>query len=137
MGDKLWEGNAQLISSILKEATENGLSMIMTWMLQLKGTGKANGVDGVIVFTTMGTINPDGMGTFVGKGGLRTMNGEMVAIKGSGYSKSEAEKGKGTSILTFRTISQKLAWLNTTAAIEIIEGDPMFQQADITIYEWK
>ena len=52
VGDKLWEGNAQAITTIVKEANQNGTEMIVTYMLQVKGVGKASGLDGVIFFTT-------------------------------------------------------------------------------------
>jgi hypothetical protein len=34
-------------------------------------------------------------------------------------------------------MSQKLAWMNMTVAITTQEGDPMWKEFDLVVWEWK
>lgn len=137
IGEKLWEGKAKTMGMAIKGANADGVSMEYTWMAQVKGMGKAKGMDGNILFTGMTTISPTGGGGSSGTGLLTTMTGDMAVIKGSGYGKPEGGKGKGVALWNFMTMSQKLAWINMTVAISTQEGDPMWQEFDLVVWEWK
>ena len=137
IGEKLWEGKAKTMGMAIKGANADGVSLEYTWMAQVKGMGKAKGVDGNILFTGMTMITPTGGGGTRGNGMFNTMTGDMAVIKGAGYGKPEAGKGKGVGIWNFMTMSQKLAWMNMTVAITTQEGDPMWQEFDLVVWEWK
>lgn len=137
IGEKLWEGKAKTMGMTIKGANADGVSMEYTWTAQVKGMGKAKGVDGNIIFTGMTLISPTGGGGTKGTGMFNTMTGDMAVIKGAGYGKPEGEKGKGVGIWSFMTMSQKLAWMNMTVAITTQEGDPQWQEFDLVVWEWK
>jgi hypothetical protein len=137
IGEKLWEGKAKTMGMAIKGANADGVSLEYTWMADVKGMGKAKGVDGSIIFTGMTLISPTGGGGTKGTGMFTTMTGDMAVIKGSGYGKPEGAKGKGVGIWSFMTMSQKLAWMNMTVAITTQEGDPMWKEFDLVVWEWK
>ncbi|MGD0644591.1 MAG: hypothetical protein ABSA75_06775 [Candidatus Bathyarchaeia archaeon] len=137
IGEKLWEGKAKTMGMAIKGASAEGVSMEYTWMAQVKGMGKAKGVDGNIMFTGNTMISPTGGGGSMGTGLLTTMTGDMAVIKGSGYGKPEGGKGKGVALWNFMTMSPKLAWLNMTVALTTQEGDPQWQEFDLVVWEWK
>ena len=137
IGEKLWEGKAKTMGMAIKGANADGVSLEYTWMADVKGMGKAKGVDGNILFTGNTLISPTGGGATMGTGMFTTMTGDMAVIKGSGYGKPEGTKGKGVGIWNFMTMSQKLAWMNMTVAITTQEGDPMWKEFDLVVWEWK
>jgi hypothetical protein len=137
LGEKLWEGKGKTMSTTIKAATAEGVVLEYTWMAQLKGLGKAKGVDANVTFSAVVMMGPSGAGASQGQGLLMTMTGDMAVVKGSGYGKNEAGKSKGVGIWSFMTMSQKLAWMNNVVAIATMEGDPQWMEFDITINEWK
>ena len=128
---------AKTMGMAIKGANADGVSLEYTWMADVKGMGKAKGVDGNILFTGNTMISPTGGGGTMGTGMFTTMTGDMAVIKGSGYGKPEGAKGKGVGIWNFMTMSQKLAWMNMTVAITTQEGDPMWKEFDLVVWEWK
>jgi len=137
IGEKLWEGKAKTMEMAIKGADANGVKMEYTWVSQLKGMGKAKGVDGQVMFTGNTVISPTGVGGTMGTGLFTTMTGDMAVIKGSGYGKPEMGKGKGLGIWSFMTMSQKLGWMNMTAALTTQEGDAQWMEFDVVFWEWK
>ncbi len=103
IGEKLWEGKAKTMGMAIKGADADGVKLEYTWMAQLKGTGKAKGIDGQALFTGNTIISPTGGGGTTGTGLFTTMTGDMAVIKGTGYGKPEAGKGKGLGIWSFMT----------------------------------
>jgi hypothetical protein len=65
------------------------------------------------------------------------MTGDMAVIKGSGIGKVENGKGKAVSLMSFMTMASKLSWLNNLVAVVTTEGDPMWQEFELAIHEWK
>ena len=137
IGEKLWEGKAKTMGMSIKGANADGVMLEYTWMAQLKGMGKAMGVDGQVLFTGNTMISPTGGGTTMGTGMFTTMTGDMAVIKGSGYGKPEMGKGKGLGIWSFMTMSQKLNWMNMTVALTTQEGDAQWSEFDVVVWEWK
>ncbi len=135
LGEKLWEGKAKTMSMTVKGANAEGVMFEFTWMAQLKGSGKANGVDCNILFTANVVVSPVGIASFTGSGVFNTINGDTATIKGSGSGKGEGTNGKGVGIWSFSTLSPKLSWMNQTLAVVSQEGDP--QEADLVVWEWK
>jgi hypothetical protein len=60
IGEKLWEGKAKTMGMALKGANADGVMLEYTWSAQLKGMGKAKGVDGQVMFTGNTVISPTG-----------------------------------------------------------------------------
>ncbi len=137
IGEKLWEGKAKTVGMTIKGANAEGVALEYTWIADVKGMGKANGVDGNILFTGNTMISPTAGGGTLGTGIFTTMMGDMAVIKGSGYGKPEAGKGKGLGIWNFMTMSPKLAWMNMTVTIVTQEGDPNWKEFDVVVWEWK
>lgn len=137
IGEKLWEGKAKSMGMAIKGADADGVKMEYTWVAQLKGMGKAKGVDGQVMFTGNTVISPTGGGGTMGTGLFTTMTGDMAVIKGSGYGKPEMGKGKGVGIWSFMTMSQKLGWMNMTVALTTQEGDAQWMEFDVVVWEWK
>ena len=137
IGEKLWEGKAKTMGMAIKGATAEGVMLEYTWSAQLKGMGKAKGVDGQVMFTGNTVISPTGGGGTIGTGIFTTMTGDMAVIKGTGYGKPETGKGKGVGIWSFMTMSPNLSWMNTTVALTTQEGDAQWMEFDVVVWEWK
>jgi hypothetical protein len=47
-------------------------------------------------------------------------------------------KPAAVGLMSFMTMSEKLGWMNDVIALVTFEAlDPMWEQSNITIYEWK
>jgi hypothetical protein len=137
LGEKLWEGNAKSMGTAIKAVTAEGITLEYTWMAQLTGMGKAKGTDLSVLFSGTAMMGPTGAGPTMGQGMLNTMTGDMAVMKASGYGWVEAGKGKGVSIGSFMTMSEKLGWMNKLVTIGITEGDPQWMESTIAVHEWK
>ena len=137
LGDKLWEGKGKSTAIAIKALTAEGVSIEATWTAQIKGIGKAKGMDGMITFTGNIMMGPSGAGWSHGQGMLNLITGEMAVVKGSGIGKVETGKSKTVGLWSFMTMSPKLAWMNSVAAVVSMEGDPQWMEFDIVVYEWK
>lgn len=137
LGEKLWEGKGKTMGMAIKSVDAEGVKIEATWMAQLKGLGKAKGVDGAVTFTGIVMMGPSGAGWSHGQGMFNMMTGDMAVVKGSGYGKVETEKSKSVGIWSFMTMPQKLGWMNNVVAIITQEGDPQWMEFDVTINEWK
>ncbi len=135
LGEKLWEGKAKTMSMTIKGINADGTMFEFTWAAEVKGSGKAAGLDGNILMTENVVVSPSGIANFVGNGIFNTMTGDTAVIKASGSGTSEGAGGKGLGVWSFMTMSTKLAWLNTKLAVVTQEGDP--QVADLVVWEWK
>ncbi len=129
------EGKAKTMSMTIKGANADGVLFEHTWTAQVKGLGKASGVDGSILLTENVLVSPTGGAGSTGSGLFSTVTGETAVIKASGAGKSEGAKGMGLSVWSFMTMSQKLAWMNTTLAVVTQEGDA--QEFALVVWEWK
>lgn len=137
IGEKLWEGKGKYGTPAIRAVNADGLSIEGTLMAQVKGLGRAKGIDGAVTFTTMILMAPNGAGWSHGQGMFNAVTGDMAVMKGSGIGKVENGKGKVVALMSFMTMSPKLNWLNNLVAVVTQEGDPMWQEFDITIHEWK
>ena len=137
IGEKLWEGKGKSQTTIIKGVESDGVWIMATWMAQLKGMGKAKGMDGQVTFSGKIKMGPNGAGISQGQGILATMTGDMAVVKGYGYGKPVMDKAKSVGIWTFMSMSPKLAWVNDVAAIVTLEGDPQWMEFTVTVWEWK
>jgi hypothetical protein len=137
VGEKLWEAKGKYGTPAIKAVGADGVCLEGTLAVQVKGVGRAKGIDGVFTYTNTILMGPSGMGSSHGQGIFTTMTGEMAVVKGSGIGKVEGGKGKAVGLMSFMTMSPKLNWLNNLIAVITQEGDPMWQEFELTIYEWK
>ena len=140
LGEKLWDGKGKSSGpGFIKTINMEGVESVYTWTAQVKGIGRAKGVDGNIFVTASGTMPPKGVASEKDQGTFMTMNGDMGVLKGFGLMKmTMSSKPSAVSLWHFMTASEKLAWLNDLIAVVTLEAlDPMWMDFNITIHEWK
>jgi hypothetical protein len=140
LGEKLWEGKAKSAGpGFIKSVGMEGVTSVYSWSAQMKGMGRAKGADININVTAMSMMPPKGVGKAKDQGVFMTMSGDMGILKGFDLMKM-AMGGKPTAVglMSFMTMSEKLGWMNDLVALVTFEAlDPMWEQSNITIYEWK
>ena len=140
LGEKLWEGKAKSAGpGLIKSVGSDGVTSEYSWMAQVKGMGRAKGIDGNINVTAISVVPPKGVGTAKDQGVFMTMSGDMGVLKGSDLMKMMAGKNpSAVGLWSFMTMSEKLAWMNDLIALVTFEAqDPMWMESVATIYEWR
>ena len=140
IGEKLFEGKGKSSGpGFIKTISMEGVKSMYSWTAQVKGMGRAKGVDGNIHVTAMGTMPPKGVASEEDQGTFMTMNGEMGVLKGFGLMKmATGTKPSAVSLWSFMTMSEKLGWMNNLIAVVNVEAlDLMWMEFNITIHEWK
>ena len=113
IGEKLWEGKGKSGAGFIKSVGMEGVTMIYTWTAQMKGMGKAKGVDCNLNVTAKSMTPPKGVSSPAkDQGMVMTMTGDMGIVKGFDLMKM-VPGGNPTSVglWTFMTMSEKLGWL--------------------------
>jgi hypothetical protein len=139
IGEKLWEGKGKSAGSgFIKTVGMEGLTSIYSWSAEMKGTGKAKGIDGNINVTAKMMAPLKGVSASKDQGIFRIMTGDMCVLKGFDLMKmTMGSKPAAVGLWSFMTTSEKLAWLNETVALVTFEAqDPMWMESKITIWEW-
>jgi hypothetical protein len=139
IGEKLWEGKGKSGASFIKYVGMDGVTSMYTWTAQMKGMGKAKGVDCNLNVTGKSMSPPKGIAASKDQGMMMTMTGDMGIIKGFDLMKMvPGAKPTSVGLWSFMTMSEKLGWLNDTIALVTFEAaDPMWMEMNITIWEWK
>ncbi len=140
LGEKLWEGKGKSASTgFIKSVGMEGVTSEFSWMAQVKGMGRAKGVDGNINVTAVSIMPPKGVSTTKDQGVFMTTTGDMGVMKGADYMKMVLGKNPSSvGLWTFMTMSEKLGWMNDLIAVAVIEAvDPMWMEFNISIFEWK
>ncbi len=140
LGEKLWEGKGKSSgSSFIENISMEGVQSMYSWSAQVKGMGRAKGVDGNIHVTAKGITPPKGVPSEKDQGIFMTMIGDMSVIKGFGLMKmATGGKPSAVSLWSFMTMSEKLGWMNDLIAVVTFEAlDPMWMEFTISIHEWK
>ena len=139
IGEKLWEGKGKSGAGFIKSITMEGVVSVFTFTAQMKGLGKAKGVDCNLNVTGFSKMPPKGMGMSKDQGMLMTMTGDMAVAKGMSLSKMEMGKNPtALGLWSLMTMSDKLAWINSTIFLVTFEAiDPMWSEINIAIWEWK
>ena len=138
LGEKLFEGKGKSGAGFIKSVGMDGVKMIYSWTAQVKGVGKAKGIDAFISVTAKGMTPPKGLGVAKDQGVFNTTAGDMAILKGYDIAKMVDGKGKSVGLWSFMTMSEKLSWLNDVIAVVTFDAlDPMWQELNIAIYEWK
>jgi hypothetical protein len=140
LGEKLWEGKGKSAGAgFIKSVGTEGITSEYSWSAQVKGMGRAKGVDLNINVTAMSMMPPKGVAAAKDQGTFMTMTGDMGVLKGFDLMKAMMS-GKPTSVglWSFMTMSEKLGWMNDLIAVVTFESlDPMWMEMNITIHEWK
>jgi hypothetical protein len=139
IGEKLWEGKGKSGASFIKSINMEGVTSVYTWTAQMKGMGKAKGVDGNLNVTAMSMTPPKGLAKSKDQGMLMTMTGDMAVLKGFDLMKMvPGAKPSSVGLWSFMTMSEKLGWLNETIVLVTFESlDPMWMEFNVAIWEWK
>jgi len=139
IGEKLWEGKGKSGPGFIKDISMEGVTSLYTWTAQMKGMGKAMGVDGNLNVTGMSMSPPKGLAWSKSQGMLMTMKGDMAVVKGHDIMKMTMGKNPtAVGIWSFMTMSENLAWLNDTITLVTFEAlDPMWTEINVAIWEWK
>jgi len=139
IGEKLWEGKGKGGASFIKSIDMEGVTSIYTWTAQMKGMGKAKGVDANLNVTGMSMTPPKGLAWSKDQGMMMTMTGEMGVVKGASLMKMEMGKNPtALGLWSMMTMSEKLAWINNTICLVTFEAmDPMWMDINVAIWEWK
>jgi hypothetical protein len=140
LGEKLWEGKGKSAGpGFIKSVGMEGVTSMYSWNAQIKGMGRAKGTDFNVHVTAVSMTPPKGVGTAKDQGVFTTMTGDMGVLKGFDLMKTaEAGKPAAVGLWNFMTMSDKLGWMNNLIAVVTFEAlDPMWEQFNLTIYEWK
>jgi hypothetical protein len=137
IGDLLFEGTGKTQIMIVKKVDAEGVTVEFTWAGDVKGSGKAAGVNGSIIFTgtKIASFSNKGAGATTGQGILFTSKA-MAAIESTGYGNPKWEDNKSVEIWHFRTASEGLGWLNSAVAVVTQQGDPAWKEFAVKINEW-
>jgi hypothetical protein len=137
IGEKLWEGKGKSGAGFIKSVGMEGVTSIYTWTAQMKGMGKAKGIDCNMNVTGMSMTPPKGIAWSKDQGMFMSMTGEMGILKGVSLMKMMPGKNP-TSVGLWTLMSEKIGWLNDTIALVTFEAtDPMWTELNVTIWEWK
>jgi len=139
LGEKLWEGKGKSAGpGFIKYVGAEGVASMYSWNADLKGMGRAKDIDLSLHATGKSWMRPKGLGKAKTQGVFMTKSGDMGVLKGSDLSKMTGTKPGSVGLFSMMTMSEKLSWINEVIAIIAIEAlDPMWEQFNITIYEWK
>jgi len=139
LGEKLWEGKGKSVGAgTIKSVGMEGLISEYSWTAEVKGMGRAKGIDGNIHVTAIMTAPPKGVSASKDQGIFMTMSGEMSMLKGDDLMKmTQGKNPAAVGLWSFMTMSEKLSWMNDLVALVTFEAlDPMWMESAITIYEW-
>jgi hypothetical protein len=140
IGEKLWEGKGKSGGpGFIKSIDMEGVTSMYTWTAQMKGMGKAKGVDCNLNVTGKSMMPPKGLAGSKDLGMLMTMTGDMAVVKGMALMKMTMGKNPTSlGLWSIMSMSEKLAWVNDTIFLVTFEAmDPMWMELNVAIWEWK
>lgn len=125
-------------TDLIKSVGMEGVTSEYSWTAQMKGMGRAKGADINIHVTAVSMMPPRDVGAAKDRV-FMTMSGDMGVLKGFDLMKmTMGGKPAAVGLMSFMTMSEKLGWMNDLIALVTFEAlDPMWEQSNLTIYEWK
>ena len=135
LGEKAWEEKCRAAGIAVKSVTVEGVTLEQSWVGDRKGFGLWQ--DGRDLGTSTLLLRSNGIGTGTGQGIFMTKAGETVVYRNMSCSRAEKDRSKFVGLVTFMTSSEKLSWLNSVVCTFEGEGDPNFQEFNLTGYEVK
>lgn len=140
LGEKLWEGKAKSVGTgFIKSVGMEGVTSEYSWMAEVKGIGRAKGLDGSIHVTAISVIAPKGVSKANDQGTFMMKTGDMGVLKGFDLMKMmPGSNPAAVGLWSFMTMSEKLGWMNDLIALVTFEAlDTMWMESNVTIYEWR
>jgi len=140
LGEKIFEGKGKSVGpSYIKSIDAEGVTSMFAWTAELKGIGKAKGVDGMLNVTAKSIAPPKGVAGAKDKAMFFTMAGDMAVARGFDLMKmTRGTNPSAVGLWSFMTMSEKLGWLNDVIAVVTMQAmDPMWMEFTVTIQEWK
>jgi hypothetical protein len=134
IGEKLFEEKIAPRGFAIKSVGSEGVEFEYSVTGEITGFGKAEGVKATNMGTMCSFVRPAGITTGTAQGIMTTTDGDSVVWKLCYAGKSSSAGGRLTGTMTFMTMSQKLAWLNST--ICVIEGAGDAEVGTNVFYEW-
>jgi len=138
LGEKLWEGKGKGNPGFIKSINMEGVTSVYTYQADLKGMGRAKGMDLNLHVTAKSVMPPKGVAAAKDQGTLMNMTGDMAVMKGFDLMKMSGAKPMSVGLWSFMTMSEKLGWMNDVIALVTFEAlDMMWETFNVSIYEWK
>ncbi len=142
LGEKLFEEKGKVTWQAIKSVSDV-VTMEANLVGDIKGFGRAKALYGSYMATAV--VTQEGalvIGNF--QGVLSTKAGETVTFRGSGRGKGAVskwgEKGgfsRGANLVTFKTDSRKLSWMNSIIGFWEVTADPKTLEFTGIAYDWK
>jgi len=134
IGEKLFEEKVTPRGFTIKSVGSEGVESEYSVTGEITGFGKAEGVKATNMGTMRNLVLPTGITTGTAHGVMTTTDGDSVVWKLCYAGKASGTGGKFTGTVTFMTMSEKLAWLNST--ICVMEGAGDAKVGTDVFYEW-
>jgi hypothetical protein len=134
IGEKLFEEKVTPKGFAIKSVGSEGVESEYSVTGEITGFGKAEGVKATNMGTMCNLVRPTGITTGTAQGIITTTDGDSVVWKLCYAGKSSGAGGTFVGTVTFMTMSEKLAWLNST--ICVIEGAGDAKVGTDVFYEW-
>jgi hypothetical protein len=135
LGEKAWEEKGKAAGVAVRSVSAEGVTLEQSWIGDIKGLGLWQ--DGRDLGTSTLLLGPNGVGMGTGQGIFTTKGGETVVYRNMSCSRVEKDRSRFVGVMAFTTSSEKLSWLNSTVCTFEGEGDPNFQEFNLTGYEVK
>ncbi len=135
LGEKAWEEKGKANGIAVKSVGAEGVTLEQSWIGDSKGFGLWQ--DGRDLGTSTLLLGPYGIGMGTGQGIFTTKGGETVLYRNMSCTRVEKDRSRFIGLMAFTTSSEKLSWLNNAVCTYEGEGDPSFQEFNLTGYEVK
>ena len=134
IGEKLFEEKIRPVGFAIKSVGSEGVESEFSVTGEITGFGKAESVKATNMGTMCNHVRPSGITTGTAQGVMTTTDGDSVVWKLCYAGKASGTGGKLTGTVTFMTMSEKLAWLNSTICVMESAGDA--KVGTNVFYEW-
>lgn len=144
LGEKLFEEKGKVTSQSIKSISGEGVTVEANLVGDIKGFGRGKALEGSYMATAIITQQRTlVIGNF--QGVLSTNGGETVTFMGTGRGKGVVQrwgKGKGgfsrgANLVTFKTDSRRLSWMNNVIAFWEVTANPKTLEFRGIAYDWK
>jgi hypothetical protein len=141
LGKKLWEVKSQRTGKRFLDCSENGIHVEASFVGQITGHGRLDGIEGKIIGTddywekltgevVTGTVN-----------GVLSLKDEFVPFKGFGLGKlvKKSPLGMEKLLVLIWVINppEAFSWMRNTLILWEAVTDPKTQTSTATAYEWE
>jgi hypothetical protein len=134
IGEKLFEEKVTPRGFAIKSVGSEGVESEYSVTGEITGFRRAEGIKATNMGTMRNLVRPTGITTGTAQGIITTTDGDSVVWKLCYAGKSSGAGGTFVGTVTFMTMSEKLAWLNST--ICVIEGAGDAKVGTDVFYEW-